>query len=149
MHSAVSLIMITTREAVAEDAVAITELTHQLGYNISLEQTLQNIHSLQQSNDHRVFVAADEKVIGWIAVSYNISLESSPTCEIRGLVVAEEFRNKGIGKMLIADVKRWSKGKGVTRLRLRCNTKRTDAHRFYTVAGFTEIKQQKVFEIPV
>ena len=141
--------MITIREAVAEDATEITTLSHQLGYLISEEQTLQNINALMQSKHHAVFVAVDKKVTGWMGVSYNISLESPPLCEIHGLVIDEEYRNKGIGKMLIEKAKQWSTSKGVNKLRLRCNTKRTDAHRFYINAGFTEIKQQKVFEINI
>jgi hypothetical protein len=37
--SIVSLIMITVREVVAEDAADITALIHQLGYSMSAEQT--------------------------------------------------------------------------------------------------------------
>ena len=140
--------MIIIREIIAQDAAAITLLSHQLGYSISEEQTMQNINALIQSNRHDVFVAVDEhQVIGWMGVSYNISLESIPMCEIHGLVVDEQYRSKGIGKMLIEKAKQWSRNKGINKLRLRCNTIRTDAHKFYTNAGFTEIKQQKVFEI--
>ena len=140
--------MIIIREIIAQDAAAITLLSYQLGYSISEEQTVQNINALMQSNRHDVFVAVDEQhVIGWMGVSCNISLESSPMCEIHGLVVNEKYRNKGIGKMLIEKAKQWSRDKGINKLRLRCNIKRTDAHKFYTNAGFTEIKQQKVFEI--
>ena len=115
---------------------------------ISEKQTLQNINALIQSNSHDVFVAVDEhQVIGWMGVSHSISLESPPICEIHGLVVDEKYRNKGIGKMLVEKAKQWSKDKGSNKLKLRCNTKRIDAHKFYTNAGFTEIKQQKVFEI--
>ncbi len=135
------------REVVTEDAADITVLSQQLGYSICVEQTLRNINTLNQSKYHTVFVAVDKKVIAWMGVSYNISLESPPLCEIHGLVVDEQYRNKGIGKMFIEKAKEWSKGKLVSRLRLRCNIKRTEAHRFYTTAGFTEIKQQKVFEI--
>lgn len=139
--------MITIREVVAEDTAAINTLTNQLGYPISLEQTLQNINRLKQSEHHAVFVAVDEKVIGWMGVSYSFSLESSPLCEIHGLVVDDEYRNKGIGKLLIEKAKMWSIERKVDRLRLRCNVKRIDAHRFYVSAGFKEIKQQKVFEM--
>ena len=136
------------REIIAQDAAAITLLSHQLGYSISEDQTLQNINTLIQSNRHDVFVAVDgKKVIGWMGVSHSISLESLPLCEIHGLVVDESYRDKGIGKMLIEKAKQWSRDKGSSKLRLRCNAIRTNAHKFYTHAGFIEIKQQKVFEI--
>jgi GNAT superfamily N-acetyltransferase len=141
--------MITVRKIMAEDVAEITVLSHQLGYLISTQQSMQNINALMQSEHHAVFVAVDKKVIGWIGVSYNISLESPPMCEIHGLVIHEQYRNKGIGKMLVEKAKEWSTSKGINKLRLRCNIKRTDAHRFYINAGFTEIKQQKVFEINI
>ncbi|MGI8581388.1 MAG: GNAT family N-acetyltransferase [Chitinophagaceae bacterium] len=105
--------MITIREVVAEDAADITVLIHHLGYSISAEQTLHHINALRESKHHTVFVAVDEKVIGWMGVSYNISMESSPLCEIHGLVVDEQYRNMGIGKLLIekqrngAGINRW------------------------------------------
>ena len=141
--------MIIIREAVNEDAAAIAKLTHQLGYTISAEQTLQNIIALNQSERHAVFVAVDEKVTGWIGVCYTISLESPPVCEINGLVVDEHNRSKGVAKLLIEKAKQWSRDKGVDKLRLRCNVKRTDTHNFYTHIGFTEVKQQKMFAINI
>lgn len=140
--------MITIREAIAEDAVEITMLSQQLGYIISEQQTLQNINALKQSKHHEVFVAVhEEKVIGWIGVSYHISLESPPLHEIHGIVVNEQFRGQGIGKMLIEKAKQWCSNKGTDKLRLRCNIKRTGSILFYQKIGFTEVKQQKVFEI--
>ncbi len=139
--------MISIREIVAEDAADVNVLTQQLGYLISAEETMQNINALNQSEDHAVFVAVDKKVIGWMGVTHTISLESSPLCEIHGLVVDEQYRNKGIGKILIEKAKQWCRDNHVDRLRLRCNTIRTKAHKFYLHLGFTEIKQQKVFEI--
>ena len=142
--------MITIREVVAEDAAEITVLSHQLGYSISEQQTLQNIYLLKQTKQHEVFVAVHEqKVIGWMGLFYNISLTSPPLCEIQGLVVHEQYRSKGIGKMLIEKAKEWSINKSTKKLRLRCNIKRTEAILFYQKIGFAEVKQQKVFEMKI
>jgi GNAT superfamily N-acetyltransferase len=138
--------MITIRECRAEDVPGIARLSQQLGYSITEEQTLKNINALQNDH-HQVYVAVDDKVIGWMGLSCTVSVESPPGCEIHGLVVDEGHRGKGIGKMFIEKAKEWSMTKGVNRLRLRCNVKRTDAHRFYSNAGFSETKQQKVFDI--
>jgi GNAT superfamily N-acetyltransferase len=146
--SIVSLSMII-REVTAEDAAAITALSHQLGYTISEAQTLQNINALLQSERHATFVAVDEKVIGWMGVSYTVSVESPPMCEVHGLVIDEQYRNKGVGKLLIEKAKEWSSDKAVGKLRLRCNVIRTETHKFYEHIGFTEVKQQKVYEIQI
>ena len=140
--------MITIREITAQDAPEIMLLSHQLGYSISHKQTLENIEAVKKSKYHAAFVAIQaQQVIGWIGVSYNISLESPPLCEIRGLVVHEQFRGVGTGKMLIEKAKEWSRENGAGKLRVRCNVKRTESFLFYQGAGFTEVKQQKVFEI--
>jgi Acetyltransferases len=141
--------MIIIREAINEDAAEIAKLSHQLGYPISTEQTLKNIFAIKQSERHAVFVAVDEKVIGWMGVCYTISLEQAPVCEINGLVTDENNRSKGVAKLLIEKAKQWSRNKGVNTLRLRCNVKRTDTHNFYTHLGFTEVKQQKMFVINI
>ena len=141
--------MIITREVTAEDAAAVSALSYQLGYTVSAEETTQNIKALLQSEHHTVFVAVDENIIGWIGVTYQMTLETPPLCVISGLIIDEHYRNKGIGKLLIERARQWSRDKKASRLRLRCNVKRTEAHKFYTHIGFTELKQQKLFEINI
>jgi GNAT superfamily N-acetyltransferase len=141
--------MITTRQVTPADATDVSELSYQLGYTVSAEQTMQNIKALLQSESHTVFVAVDKKVIGWIGVTYQVSLEIAPVCFISGLIIDEQYRNKGVGKLLIERAKEWSRNKKVSRLRLRCNVKRAETHKFYEHLGFVELKQQKLFEITV
>jgi GNAT superfamily N-acetyltransferase len=140
--------MITIREVTIDDITEIATLSHQLGYSITDRETELNIKAIKQSEFHAAFVAVYENiVIGWIGVSYNISLESPPLCEIRGLVVHEQYRSKGVGRMLIDKAKEWGRSKEVNNLRLRCNVKRLEAISFYQKVGFSEVKQQKVFEM--
>jgi len=139
---------IVLRQITTADVKEITELAHQLGYTMPQEQMLRNIIAILEHKDCDAFVAVHEKcVIGWIGLTYRIQLESAPFCEINGLVVQEQYRSKGIGKMLIKKAVDWTMNKGCDHLRLRTNTKRQEAHRFYLAAGFKEIKQQKVFEV--
>ena len=135
---------ITARTMMTGDAEQVNQLSKQLGYPLSLAHTLQNITAVTQSNDHTAFVAIDEnKIVGWIGVAYTIMLEVMPHCEINGLVIDENYRGKGVGKLLIENVKQWAKQKGVDKLSLHCNIKRTAANLFYRHLGFIEVKQQK------
>ena len=139
---------LSARKIEVEDVTAIMNLSAQLGYTTSLEMTMQSIAAIQKHPDHDAFVImADGTVAGWTHVIYVLQLESPSICEIRGLVVDERFRRKGVGRLLVEQAKQWSLQRGSKRLRLRCNTKRAEAHIFYTDLGFEEIKQQKVFEI--
>jgi GNAT superfamily N-acetyltransferase len=138
------------RQIAEEDVSFITELTHQLGYPLPFEQIRQNIKDVIENKDHDAFVAVHEnRVIGWIGVTHAFQIESIPFCEIRGLVVDHQYRGQGIGKMLVEKAKHWGKEKGADKVRLRCNVKRTETHLFYQHLGFTEIKQQKAFEIEI
>ncbi|MEO8712724.1 MAG: GNAT family N-acetyltransferase [Parafilimonas sp.] len=132
------------------DAEAAAHLSKQLGYEISAIQIIDNITAIIESKNDEAFVAIHEnKVVGWIGVAYTIILESLPSCVIRGLIVDEKYRKKNIGKMLIEKAKQWCAEKNCSRLRVRCNVTRKDTHAFYLHLGFTEKKEQKVFEIEV
>jgi len=139
---------IIIREMTANDATAVNTLSKQLGYPLSIGQTLQNINMVLQSKDHTAFVAEYEnEIVGWIGAAQAIMIEVMPHCEINGLVIDENHRGMGIGKLLIDNVKQWAKEKGNNKIGLHCNVKRTEAHLFYQHLGFTELKQQKNFVI--
>jgi N-acetylglutamate synthase-like GNAT family acetyltransferase len=132
------------------DAPAITELTHQLGYPVTVEQTLKNLECLLNDESGKIIVAVeDEEVIGWIHVYRAVRLESNPFCELGGLVIADKKRNRGIGKLLVDAAREWCIAQKTPWLKVRSNTKRDDAHRFYLNAGFAEIKVQKVFLLAI
>ena len=137
---------IIAREMAVKDAEAVNALSGQLGYPLTLTQTLQNIVSVFQSDDHTAFVAEyRNKVIGWIGAAQALMIEVMPFCEINGLVINEHHRGMGIGKLLIERVKHCAKEKGNDKIGLHCNVKRTEAHLFYQHLGFTELKLQKNF----
>ena len=141
---------IIIREMTLNDAKAVNILSSQLGYTLSIEQTLQNINAVLESNDHTAFVAEYEnKIVGWIGASQAIMIEVMPHCEINGLVIDQDHRGMGIGKLLIDKVKQWAREKNNNKIGLHCNVKRTEAHLFYEHLGFAEIKQQKNFVINI
>ena len=132
------------------DAASVRELTQQLGYSLSNEQIRENIKAVLRNADHDAFVAtAGDEVVGWIGVKHAFQIEALPFCEIHGLVVSDRYRKHGIGKMLIDTAKQWGKERGNSKLRLRCNVKRTETHVFYQHLGFKETKEQKVYEINI
>ena len=141
---------IEIRQMKADDAEAVNLLSQQLGYSLSIQQTLQNINAVLKSIDHTAFVAvAENEIVGWVGAARSVMIEVMPHCEINGLVIDENCRGKGIGKLLIENVKHWAKEKGNDKLSLHCNVKRIDAHLFYEHLGFKEIKQQKNYVINI
>ena len=137
-----------TREAKVEDSKSIADLSHQLGYPATTEETIMRLRAIISSGDNCVFVACHENiVVGWVHAFYGLRLESPSFVEIGGLVVDAGFRNKGLGRLLVNRVLEWAKLKGIERIRVRSNVVRTETHRFYQVLGFKEIKEQKVFAL--
>jgi GNAT superfamily N-acetyltransferase len=141
---------IIIREMTVKDAEAVNTLSKQLGYPLSIGQTLQNINAVLQNKDRTAFVAEYEnKIVGWIGAAQAVMIEVMPHCEINGLVIDEHHRGMGIGKLLIDKVKHWAKEKGNDKIGLHCNIKRTEAHLFYQHLGFTELKQQTNFVMKI
>jgi len=136
------------REILPEDAIAITGLSHQLGYRVTSAGTKENLEIITNSINDGAWVAFfEEKIAGWIHVFKTTRVESGTFGEIGGLVVDEAYRRKGIGKLLVDQAKQWCINRDIPALRVRCNSKRTEAHIFYTSLQFHENKEQKVFEI--
>ena len=137
---------ITVREMLVKDANAVNLLSGQLCYPLSPEQSLENIEAVLISKKHVAFVAVHEnKIVGWIGAAQAIMIEVKAHCEINGLVTDEQYRGKGIGKLLIEKVKQWARENGNDILSLHCNVTRTHAHVFYEHMGFKAIKEQKYF----
>ena len=141
---------IKIREINANDASAVSELSVQLGYTLSVVETREQIEKVIATYGHCAFVAvAQEKIVGWIHAFTAITIESKPFVEISGLVVNEYCRSMGIGKKLVTRIREWAIEKGISSLRVRTNTKRLETHLFYSRIGFKELKEQKVFFLPL
>lgn len=134
------------RKCMPNDAKDVQILSQQLGYSLSITETRELISQVNKYVDHIVLVAEkDEKISGWIHAFKALRIESKPFIEIGGLVVDDESRKLGIGKQLVNEIYKWAKQQDCEDLRVRCNTKRSEAHRFYNALGFMESKEQKVF----
>lgn len=139
---------IRLRTIALEDTTTVHRLSGQLGYDLAVEQTREQIAAVLQRNDHCAFVALlNDNVVGWIHAFIAITIESKPFVEIGGIVIDENYRNKGIGETLVNKIKEWALERSIPSLRVRSNVKRQAAHRFYFKAGFKEIKEQKVFAL--
>ncbi len=135
------------REAKKEDAGVLNDLSRQLGYPRTLEETKRHLDAILSNDTETVFVVTDNgTVIAWMHIFYTIRLESGSFCELGGLVVDEQYRGRGIGKILVEKAMEWTASRSAPVLRLRSNVIRGDAHRFYRRLGFTESKEQKVFD---
>ena len=130
------------------DAVEVALLIEQLGYRRSQHDVAVWIETLSSSLlAQTAFVACfDDNVVGWIEVSLQSHIQSSPFALIGDLVVKEGLRGKGIGKLLCDAAEAWTRQRSVSVLRVTSRSTRPDAHRFYTQNGFEPTKVSHVFE---
>ncbi|HET6242908.1 MAG: GNAT family N-acetyltransferase [Bacteroidetes bacterium] len=136
-----------TREANVKDFSPITELSTQLGYDSTSGKIKNRLKDILRNKDHCVFVVEDgDKIVGWIHAFYSLRIESDSFLEIGGMVVDASHRGKGLGKMLIKKAEEFCSLKKLKKIRVRCNTIRKQTHGFYEKLGFSEIKEQKIFD---
>ena len=126
----------------------VRRLSEQLGYPLSVAQIENNISEIIASENHAAYIAfCNQKIVGWIHAFRAMLMESQPFIEIGGLIVDQNFRNSGIGKNLVEKIKDWALENAINEVRVRSNVLTNNAHRFHLNNGFTEMKQQKVFQI--
>lgn len=125
----------------------MAELARQLGYECTAEQVRVRLSEIRDANECAVYVAeiADAQVAGWIGVYLFRSVEMDKIAQISGLVVAEEHRSRGIGKILLHAAEEWAQGRGCREISVHSNVIRERAHRFYQRNGYETYKTQKLF----
>jgi GNAT superfamily N-acetyltransferase len=136
-----------TRNAAKTDGLAIAELTAQLGYSTDVLETEERLTKILAQADSAVYVAEDDcgAIIGWIQTHVLCSLESGLRVEIIGLIVAENARRRGVGRLLIRCAEEWTRATGANAMVVRSNSQRIKSHLFYPSLGFKHIKNQQVY----
>ncbi|SDH91662.1 Ribosomal protein S18 acetylase RimI [Vibrio xiamenensis] len=128
----------------------IAQLTAELGYTTSVDETKHRLEALLGSSTHCVLVAvSDSNVCGWLVVEKRLFLESGCSAEITGLVVGKAFRRRGIANALVSAAEQWACSLGLTRLVVRSNAARKESHDFYPSAGFSHTKTSQVYVKPL
>ena len=132
------------------EAQQIAALATQLGYENEVHLLFDRTQKLIKTEDNCIFIAkSGDEIVGWIHGFIALRVETLPFVEIAALIVSQEFRGQHIGKTLIEAVKEWSIAIGIHKVRVRCNVIRTESHKFYRNIGFSQNKQQMVFEMDI
>lgn len=126
------------------DSFRLIKLLHQLGYDVEAKDIEANVCEIRERQGEVFAAKIGDEVIGCINAIIDVRLAAGKTGEIVTLVVLEEYRGMGIGKALVATAEAWL-AERVTSIRVRTNTIRDKAHRFYLRAGYQELKTQKIF----
>jgi GNAT superfamily N-acetyltransferase len=135
------------RRATDKDAEQVAGLSFQLGYSATSEETARRLLELGGNSEHAVLVADEGgMLLGWIHVHLSHSLAVDGRVEVAGLVVDENHRGRGVGRLLMEHAEIWAREKNCKSVRLRSNVLRGAAHVFYERLGYRETKVQKAFQ---
>ncbi|MCP6758952.1 MAG: GNAT family N-acetyltransferase [Fischerella sp. CENA71] len=135
------------RLAENKDTKRIASLCEQLGYFATPQQMQERLAQILQNETHVVYVAtlSNDYVIGW-GHAHACDLIVNPKQAILfGLVVDEDYRHSGIGRILMQYIEQWAAIAGSQGILIRSNIKRKEAHRFYEKIGYINIKQSLTF----
>jgi GNAT superfamily N-acetyltransferase len=139
---------IEIRNAAINDASDISCLSEQLGYPASEAFIKDQLNAVSNSDDNIAYVAVvpDGQISAWIHAHKSQSIQSGARAEISGFIVSEGFRGNGVGTKLLEAVEKWAIQNQLPKLRVRSNSEREGAKKFYTNKGFSISKQQRVFD---
>jgi ribosomal protein S18 acetylase RimI-like enzyme len=129
-----------------EDIPAMTDL---LGALFSIERDFQEDHRLQKEGLLLLLERAPEEgcvlvarfegmVVGMCTVQTLISTaEGGRVGLLEDMVVAEPYRSRGIGRMLLAGIEEWSRQAGLRRLQLLADRNNITGLEFYRRNGWS------------
>ena len=116
----------------------MVHLLEQLGYPTHEEQLRSRLEL--GPPERRVLLAElDGNVVGLAVLELLHPLHrGAPEAVLTALVTEACARHRGIARTLITDACRRARQAGASKLYLRCNRRRDDAHAFYRAQGFDE-----------
>lgn len=133
------------REATADDAEAIHSLAGELAATVGdspprYEDVHARLVELLEEPRARVLVAEDEgAVVGVATLWIKPDLAHGDTIvEVPMLVVSEERRREGVGKLLMEEVQRLAAANDASLIELVATTRNAPAREFYRSLGFVE-----------
>jgi GNAT superfamily N-acetyltransferase len=135
------------RPAGPSDAIQIAELSGQLGYPATESQIEGRLREVRGTTDRAIFVAelGSRQLAGMVDVFVSRAITKDKFVEVAALVVREDIRASGIGRLLMDRAEEWACGHGCDEVRLRSNVLREGAHRFYERRGYEHYKTQKAY----
>jgi aminoglycoside 6'-N-acetyltransferase I len=131
---------VEVRGAVPADAADIARLIGQLGYPMPPQEAADRLAMVMQDGQGSLLVAADYgPVVGVIALHWCPMLqEARPVARITTLVVDEQERGRGIGRILLKAGAQAARQAGCDVLELTSGLRRKEAHEFYRAQGFVD-----------
>ncbi len=132
--------MIEIRKLTIDDLEGLVKLLEQLWPGKSIDtNAVKKIIEKGLDNDYQVYICAidGKNLIGYCSLTIKNNLWMSANLgNVDELVVDSDYRNRGIGKLLMNEIEQIARSYACKRLELDSAFHRTIAHEFYERIGF-------------
>lgn len=125
------------------DLPALIPLMSQLGYTHTEQSLSENITAVRNAGGKILVAEYNGEIVGCVSAILDVRLAEGIQGEIVSLVVNNNNRGLGLGKGLVNTAENWL-GQHSSTIRVRANSIRDNAHRFYESIGYSKSKQQEV-----
>lgn len=142
---------ITISDLTIQDLSSAQNLLTELSYDIPMEELTHRFENVIARDDHALLIAKDSsgQALGLIHVYERAALEKPVEAYIQSLVVTQDARRSGVGKMLNQAAEDWARQRNLKSIALHTQMHRTDALSFYTREGYAEITQSRMLRKPL
>ena len=134
------------RTARLEDLEDVVQLLHHLGYPMSARKVHESLAEvLRDPGIHmELATSTDDRVIGLMTLRlFPVLRLGGLQLSIEEIVVAPEYRSRGVGRRLLSYAVSYARQKQVVRLEVLSSKQRESAKRgFYVKNGFTPVESQ-------
>lgn len=123
----------------------MADLAAQLHYPSTGKQVRMRLEAMANSSQYAVYIAElpGGQIAGWVGLYVFRSVEQDSCAEISGLIIDQQIRSRGIGKVLLDAAEKWARSQGCDVISVHSNVIRERAHQFYVRNGYKHVKTQK------
>lgn len=116
---------------------AVRVLLGQLGYLVSPGEFESRLQAFEGHTDHRLIIAERKsEVIGFMHAYFKPCLHKPASVVVQAIVVSENARGTGVGKLFLNEASRWAEEIGCDEVSLYSNVSREDAFKIYRALGY-------------
>ena len=135
------------REATINDCAEIANLAKEIWTNNLISELEKEFNESIVSEKACIYVFEDEdkRIKGFaqcnLRYDYVEGTQSSPVGFLEGIFITEEYRGKGIGKLLLNAVELWAKENGCIEFACDCGINNSTSYNFHIHHGFKEVNR--------
>ena len=140
---------ILLRHATIDDAVEIGRLLTQLGHATTTDQVIERWPEWEAAGNSALVASLNTRALIGLCTLHQMRVlhRPKPLGRITALVIDEDQRGKGIGRMLVAASEDLFARAGCGLLEITSNMRRGDAHAFYEALGYEKTSFRLVRDI--